>query len=249
MTPYNQCCLWIAYAKGTATVAFEMWWERIIRLWWKKLTFFLKKKRTTRTTGVRLPKRTGIFTSLIKHTNFEKYLWALGETADGKPLKPSPRIGLASKEHERRHTKTKVEGSGRQRFQFRWNYRQSCLRKRALLAEKQSPAALWTLSPSTDMAARHSHDATPISSTAHAQTDLPSTAHAQTVCLLRGCLGQSTMLVLVIFEMLSVAFYPSLGRCVGFYHCLCLCFEMWQTGLQWEAFHTGFPSHPDLWPA
>ena len=38
--------------------------------------------RTTGTTGVRLPKRTGIFTSLIKHTNFEKYLWALGKAAD-----------------------------------------------------------------------------------------------------------------------------------------------------------------------
>lgn len=75
----NHSYLWIEYAKGTVTVAPWMRWG-IIRLWWKKLTFFFF--RTTGTTGVRLPKRTGIFTSLIKHTNFEKYLWALGKAAD-----------------------------------------------------------------------------------------------------------------------------------------------------------------------
>lgn len=61
-------------------MALEMWWgvnnQTLVEE--KK-----KRRTTTRTTGVRLPKRTGIFTSLIKHTNFKKYLWALGETADG----------------------------------------------------------------------------------------------------------------------------------------------------------------------
>lgn len=65
-------------------MALEMWWGVNNQTLVEEISFKKKKKkRTTRTTGVRLPKRTGIFTSLIKHTNFKKYLWALGETADG----------------------------------------------------------------------------------------------------------------------------------------------------------------------
>lgn len=65
-------------------MALEMWWGVNNQTLVEEISFKKKKKkRTTRTTGVRLPKRTGIFTSLIKHTNFKKYLWALGKTADG----------------------------------------------------------------------------------------------------------------------------------------------------------------------
>lgn len=65
-------------------MALEMWWGVNNQTLVEEISLKKKRRRrTTRTTGVRLPKRTGIFTSLIKHTNFKKYLWALGETADG----------------------------------------------------------------------------------------------------------------------------------------------------------------------